>query len=299
MAYNATKYVLPKAFNFPKGYDNTQKTTTFRGQMFDCDTATEYCPGGIGSSSFEVTAFSAVGLVTYAALKGMQLVNGQKVVIYNTASNDNDGTFIVSQLTPSSASAGTFVAIPLPGNTLSGTAQTAQTAEGVGQLQFGQKQQVPQTFTATAVTFSGGVMTVTYTTLSGPQLRPGQPITLAGMTNPGNNGNFTPVTVTPTSSTAGSFTVNNPSAVTTDSGTGTGYFPTGDDLSSAGETPIQVKAESISGWEYRFDQTNQTLRIFATGSASGDAANEAALGATVTFDSTLFFEAIFARNQQN
>jgi hypothetical protein len=298
MAYTATKYFIPKAHDFPRGYDNTQKTTTFRGKMFDCDTATEYCPGGIGSTSFEVTAFSAVGLVTYALLKGMQLVNGQKVVIYNTGSNTNDGTYIVSQLAPSSASAGTFVAIPLPNKALSGTGQTAQTAEGVGQLQFGQKQLVPQTFTVTAVSFVGGVMTVTYTTLTGPQLRPGQAITLAGMTNPGNNGNFTPVTVTPTSSTAGAFTVNNPNAVTTDSGTGTGNFPTGDDLSSASEAPVQVEADSISGWEYRYDYVNQTLRIFATGTASGDAANEAALGATVTFDSTLFFEAVFTRNQQ-
>ena len=296
MAYTFTKYVGVRPFPLPRGNDNTQRTNILRGQLVDCDTATEYTPGGIGSSSFEVTAFSAVGLVTYSNLKGAPLVNGQRVVIFNTASNDNDGTYIVSQLTPASGSAGTFVAVPLPGLALSGTAQSAQTAEGVGQIQFGARVLEAQTFVVTAVTWAGGVMTCTYTTLTGPQLTPGDGVLLAGMTNPGNNGSFSLATVTPTSDTAGSFTVANPGGVGTDAGTGTGNFQAGSEVASAGENPVQVTIFSSKGYVYVWDNVNYTIRVFLTGSASGDPQNEAALGATVAFDPTITFEAIFVRN---
>ena len=291
MSYTATKYFTVKPYAFPRGQENTQHLVTVRGQLLENDTATEYSIGGLGSSSFEVTAFSAVGLVTYSALKGQALVNGQRVVIYNTSSNTNDGTYTVSALTST-----TFVAQPIGLNALAGSAQTTQTAEGVGQIQWGNRTLLPQTFTATAVTVSGGVMTVTYTTLTGPQLAPGQNLTIAGMTNAGNNGTFSIVQVATTSSTAGSFTVLNASAVASDSGTGTANLLPGIDIGSVGEAaPVQVLAFSSKGGVYVWDATNYTFRLFTTGTASGDILNESALGASTAFDNTITFEAIFVR----
>ena len=246
MSYTATKFINPRAFPFPNGFDNTQKSDIRRGNFVENDTATEYSTGGIGSSSFEVTAFSAVGLVTYSNLLGAPLVNGQRVVVFNTATNTNDGTFIVSQLTPSSASAGTFVAVPLPGNALSGSAQTSQTAEGVGQIQWAARNFLPQTFTVTACVVTGGVAKITYTTLTGPQLTPGDNVTLA-MGNALNSGTFSISTATPTSSTAGSFTIQNPFGVSTDTGTGTGQFKSGLDCPSGNEVPTQVNIFSPLG----------------------------------------------------
>lgn len=297
MAYTATKTLQPRAYAFPRGFDNTQKTVIIRGTLVENDTSTEYSTGGIGSTSFEVTAFSSVGLVTYSSLVGLPLVNGQKVVVFNTASNTNDGTYIVSALATTSATAGTFTAVPLPGKTLAGSSQTTQTAEGVGQLQFGERVPLAQTFTATAVTVTGGVMTVTYTTLVGPQLQPGDSVLLAGMTNAANNGPFSLVTVAPTSSTAGAFTVNNPSAVASDSGTGTGSFKAGIDAYNSLYPPIQLTIFSNKGWVYVWNYVNQTIQIFTTGTASGDVLNEAALGASVTFDGTIAFEAVVQRSQ--
>lgn len=293
MAYTATKFLSPRAFAHPRGADNTQRNVVIRGYLIENDTSTEYSVGGIGSSSFEVTAFSNVGLVTYSSLKGLPLINGQRVVIYNTASNTNDGTYIVSQLTST-----TFVAVPIPGKALAGSSQTGQTAEGVGQIQFGVQALLAQTFTVSAVTVSGGIMTCTYTTLTGPQLFPGDSVTLAGMTNAGNKGTFSLIGVFPTSSTAGSFTVNNPNGVSTDSGTGTGNFQAGILDQSAGEVPtppVHVYSPS-SGWDYVWDQNNYTVRIYGTGSGANAAFAEAAVGATVTFDGNIVFEATFPRS---
>lgn len=295
MAYTATKYLIPALNAYPAGYENTQKLVSFRGIMIENDTATEYSVGGIGSTSFEVTAFSAVGLVTYSALVGMPLYNGQKVVVYNTSSNTNDGTYIVSALTTSSTTAGTFIALPGP-TAIAGSAQTTQTAEGVGQIQWGKMALLAQAFTATAVTVSGGVMTVTYTTLTGPQLQPGQKVTVAGMTNTGNNGSFGLVTVTQTSSTAGSFTVNNANAVASDSGTGTANYSSGISLYNTAAAPVQVAFFSTKGYIYTWDYVNQTVRIILTGASSGAALSEAALGATVAFDNTIHFEAFLVRS---
>lgn len=297
MAYTATKFLSVRPFPFPRGFDNTQRMYESLGNLVENDTATQYSVGGIGSTSFQVTAFSAVGLVTYSSLVGMPLVNGQRVVVYNTASNTNDGTFIVSALATTSSSAGTFTAVPIPGKTLSGSAQTSQTAEGVGQMQFGTGAKLPQTFTATAVTVSGGIMTVTYTTLTGPQLWPGDSVLLAGMTNGGNNGSFSMNAVFPTSSTAGSFTVNNASAVATDSGTGTGYFSAGAVNQSASEVPVIVEIFSSKGWVYRWDATNYTFRIYVTGTSANTILNELAVGANAVFDGTLVYRAMFVRSQ--
>ena len=297
MAYTATKFLSPRALAFPGGFDNSQKMVTVRGTLVENDTATEYSTGGVGSTSFQVTAFSAVGLVTYNSLVGMPLYNGQLVTIFNTSSNTNDGTFVVANVVATTTVAGTFTAVPLPGKTLSGTAQTSQTAEGVGQIQWGIRQFLNQTFTATAVTVSGGIMTVTYTTLTGPQLQPGDNVTLVGMTNAGNNGTFSLNTVTPTSSTAGSFTVTNANAVATDSGTGTGKFKSGIEAVYTQDAPIEVEFFNNKGWIYSWNYVNQTVQIFTTGTASGDVLNEAALGASVAFDGTIHFRASFIRAQ--
>ena len=238
-----------------------------------------------------MTAFSAVGLVTYSALKGVPLVNGQKVVVYNTASNTNDGTYIVSAVTST-----TFVALPGP-TAIAGSAQTSQTAEGVGQIQFGVKAIIAQTFTATAVTVSGGIMTVTYTTLTGPQLTAPDQVTLSGMTNAGNNGTFSLATVTPTSATGGSFTINNASAVATDSGTGTGNFDAGISAYNSMSAPVQAQFFTAKGYIYTWDPVNFTIRVFLTGASSGAILSEAALGATLLFDSTARFEAMFVRSK--
>lgn len=299
MAYTATKYLSPAGFSFPKGQDDTQRMVVFRGSLVENDTAGNYSTGGVGSTAFQVTAFSAVGLVTYNSLVGAPLINGQRVVIFNTASNTNDGTFIVSQIIPSSAVAGTFVALPIPGKTLAGSAQTSQTAEGVGQIQWGTRVQINQTFTATAVSVTGGIATITYTTLVGPQLQPGQSVTFSGMTNAGNNGTFSVTGAFPTSSTGGTFTITNPSGVSTDSGTGTGIFMAGLGNASANETPVQIKVDSNKGWIYKWDPINQTIRIFG-GATSGAILAEAALGAVSSlFDGGITFEGVFTRSSFN
>lgn len=295
MSYTATKYVSPKPFEYPNGFANEDRTTIIRGALFENDTSTEYSVGGIGSSAFEVTAFSNVGLVTYSNLVGLQLVNGQTVVVYNTSGNTNDGTYIVSQLTPSSATAGTFVAVPIPGKALAGSSQTGQTAEGVGQLSFTERQQINQTFTISGVSASAGITTVTYTTLVGPQLRPGQTVILP-VTGGAGTAVYTVTNAFPTSSTAGSFTVQDPSAVAT-SGSGTGIFITGTDVVQTLDNPIQVTITGAKGYWYQYDYINNTIRIFVTGSANGPAV-EAAVGATVAFDGTMRFEAVFIRARQ-
>jgi hypothetical protein len=198
-------------------------------------------------------------------------------------------------LATTSSTAGTFVALPGP-TAIAGSAQTSQTAEGVGQIQFGQNALIAQTFTATAVTVSGGISTVTYTTLVGPQLQPGQKVIIAGMTNAGNNGTFSLVTVTQTSSTGGSFTINNAAGVATDSGTGTANYRAGISLYNTSTAPLQVQFFSTKGYDYRWDYINQTVRIILTGASSGAALSEAALGATVAFDNTIHFEALLVRS---
>jgi hypothetical protein len=295
MAFTATKFLSVRGFPYPLGQDSTQRSMIIRGSFVENDTSTEYSVGGIGSTSFEVTAFSSVGLVTYSSLKGAPLYNGQRVVVYNTSSNTNDGTYIVSAITATTTTSGTFIALAIPGKTLAASSQTGQTAEGVGQIQFGIRYPLTQTFTATAVTVAGPIATITYTTLTGPQLWGGDIVVIAGMTNAGNNGTFTINAAYPTSSTAGSFTITNTTAVATDSGTGTGTFKAGVETSSAAETPTQVNVFTSKGWVYLWDNTNYTIRIFTTGTASGDILNEATLGASVAWDGTITFEAIFAK----
>lgn len=295
MAYTATKFLSVRPFPFPRGKDNTQRMEYIFGSLIENDTATNYSTGGIGSTSFQVTAFSAVGLVTYSTLVGLPLVNGQRVVVFNTASNTNDGTYIVSQLTISTTTTGTFIAVPLPGKSLAASAQTGQTAEGVGQIQWSSRTPLSQTFTATAVTVSGTQMTITYTTLVGPQLQSGQGVLIAGMTNAGNNGTFNINIINQTSSTAGSFIVTNAAAVALDSGTGTANLLVGSDEPAAAGVPVEVELGTTKGYLYQWDGTNYTIRIFVTGASSGAIFAEAALGSSVTFDNSITFAATFPR----
>jgi hypothetical protein len=300
MAYTATKYFTPKPFLYPRGSDNTQRNQVIRGQLLDCSTPTEYSVGGIGSSAFEVTAFSAVGLVTFSALLGVPLVNGQKVVIYNTSSNTNDGTYFVSGLTYTSATAGTFTAVPLPFNTLAGSAQTSQTAEGVGQMQWGARALQQTTLTLTGVTVSGTTATITYTTLSGPQLFPAEQIVITGMTNSGNNGTFTINAILVSTATTGSIQITNASAVASDSGSGTANLLSGVDDSACIENPTppviigNSGGISLAGLMYVWDNTNQTVRIFGASGSAG-VATELALGAHAVLESALYFQAQFPR----
>lgn len=289
MAYTATKYLTVVPYSYPTGQDYTQRLVYLRGQLFDCDTATMYSVGGIGSTSFEVTAFSAAGLVTFSALTGLPLVNGQLVVIYNTASNTNDGTYTVNNISYSSTTAGTFTAAPIGLNALSGTAQTSQTAEGVGQIQWGNRTLLQQTLTISAVSAASGITTATYTTLVGPQIKPGQTVTL-----PLSSGTaqYTVIQVTQTSSTGGKFTVADASASVT-TGSATGGFNPGTDAALVNATPAQVRVSGSNGYVYVWNATNQTIQVWLTGTASGDPLNEAGLGATVAFDSTITFEAVF------
>jgi hypothetical protein len=300
MAYTNTKCFLPILLPFPNGVDNTQRSTILRGYMNDYNYttggATEYTPGGIGSTAFQVTAFSGVGLVTFSTMTGIPLVNGQTVVVYNTASNTNDGTYTVSNLVYTTATAGTFTAVPIPLKSLSGTAQTTQTAEGVGQIQFGQRAAVAQTLTLTAVTFSGGISTITYTTLVGPQLVPGQLIVVTGMSNAGNNGTFSVNAALPTSSSAGSFSITNPSGVATDSGTATGSPLVGTSEQAASlQVPTFADFSTLKGYNYVWDFTNQTIRMYYS-AGSATVFPELGLGPTAVFDNTLTFAVFFPRS---
>ncbi len=93
------------------------------------------------------------------------------------------------------------------------------------------------TVNITAATQSGSNTTYTYTLTSGPALRPGMEIVVAGMTDAGNNGTFTLV-----AANAGTFTVANSAGATASSQSGTGTvvveistaFPTGCDVNGLG-----------------------------------------------------------------
>ena len=89
----------------------------------------------------------------------------------------------------------------------------------------------------TAASQSGSTTTYTYTLLSGPALRPGMEIVIAGMGDPGNNGTFNLA-----STSFGSFTVINNAGVTASGQNGAGQVvvevstapPTGCDVAGLG-----------------------------------------------------------------
>ena len=93
------------------------------------------------------------------------------------------------------------------------------------------------TVNITAALQSGTNTTYTYTLISGPALRPGMKIVVAGMADAGNNGTFTLA-----AANAGTFTVGNSVGTTASSQSGTGAvvveisttFPTGCDVNGLG-----------------------------------------------------------------
>ena len=106
------------------------------------------------------------------------------------------------------------------------------------------------TVSITAATQTGSSTTYTYTSTSGPALRPGMAMVVSGMADAGNNGTFTLAAVN-----AGTFTTVNPTGVTAASQSGTGTVvveistanPTGCDVSGLG-TPGGV----LGGVRFRF-----------------------------------------------
>lgn len=296
MSYTAQAPVAVVPFSFPQGNDITQYCQFVRGELSFGNAA--YTTGGLGSTGFQITDVSVAGVVTYSTLVGLPLQVGQKVVIFNTASNTNDGTYVVTAVAPTSATAGTFtIASPV------GSHQATQTAQGVGQLQFAEVGKFKQTFTATAITKVGNTCTVTYTTLTGPQLvANGNTVTLAGFSNAGNNGTFTVLSTKRTSVSAGSFTFTNALGVASDSGTGTGLLNSGSQFVQTTKNPLQVKFETVagSGLEYRWNAINQTVQIFEQGAANGaTATTPGALVEYTTATALLLdvvnFEAVYVR----
>lgn len=76
-------------------------------------------------------------------------------------------------------------------------------------------------WTISSVTVSGTTATIAYTVSIGDAPTKNQSVVLAAL-NTGNNGTFQITSVTPTSPTAGTFTITNPSAVLENPATGTG-----------------------------------------------------------------------------
>ena len=93
------------------------------------------------------------------------------------------------------------------------------------------------TVSITAATQSGNNTSYTYSLISGPAVRPGMEIVVAGMTDPGNNGTFTVA-----AANAGNFTVAKSTGATATDQVGTGtvvveistMFPTGCDVNGLG-----------------------------------------------------------------
>lgn len=291
MAYTATSTLAVIPFGYPRGVDNTQNCQYIRGNLVFSGGTGEYSVGGIGSTAFEVTDVTAGGVVTYSGLTGLPLVNGQTVVIVGTSTAGNSGTKIVSQVTPSSATAGTFQI-----NAFGGVHDATQIAEAVGALQFAVSTSVKQTYTVASVVAAVGTVAYTYTTLTGPQVQPGQTVTFAGMTNPGNNGTFKVKSVTTTSITAGTITAYNSAGVSTDSGTGVGVVKIGAEAIETQSVPTQVRIWSTigSGYLYNWDNLNQTVQVIVSAAAASPD-SEAAVGPTIAYDN-LQFEAVFPRS---
>lgn len=292
MSYSATQLAEPRAFSYPVGVENTQHLVTIRGYIVeDSANAGNYALGGFGSSQFEVTDVTAAGVATYGSLSGLQLLNGQWIY-YSGSTHFPLGAYQISKVTPSSGTAGTFSL------GVAGTHDATLTAQGVGQVQWGIQALLAQTFTvATVPSVTATTMTFTYTTLTGPQLFPGDQVTLSSLTNAGNNGTFTIISVVTSSGTAGTVVVSNSGGVASDSGSGVGNFNAGIGAAPFNNAPVMVKFFSSLGYDYRWNAASQTIKVFLAGTAT-DALDEAALGGTVAFDPTLTFEAIFSRSDE-
>jgi hypothetical protein len=131
-------------------------------------------------------------------------------------------------------------------------------------------------FNVTTVAVSGSVSTLTYASLLGAAIQVGATVFIAGATHATNNGPWKVVTVTPTSATAGSFTIVNAAATAESSSTGSGsqalFAGTGIQIfASQGDlvSPITAWFQSVvaSGYNYSYNRNNNTLQITVTGAA--------------------------------
>lgn len=294
MSYTATTFLNPIAFSNPRGSDFTQKNQIIRGNLFQNGAAANYSVGGIGSTSFEVTDVTAAGVVTYSNLVGLPLVNGQLVVIVSTTTAGNSGIKTISAVTVATSTTGTFQI-----DSYAAVHDASQTAEGVGQLQFAEVYQSPQTFTVATVTAgsagANGTFTFTYTTLTGPQLQPGQTVVLA-CSKALNTGTFVVKSVTPSAIGAGSVVVfSTGGGATTDTGTGAAFLKVGVDAIQTSQAPTQVRVWSSfpKGYVYLWNPSSQTVQVFLS-AGSNAVMPEAAVGTTIAWD-TLAFEAVFPK----
>ena len=96
------------------------------------------------------------------------------------------------------------------------------------------------TVNITSTLQSGSSVSYGYTLSSGPALRPGMRIVIAGMTDAGNNGTFTLA-----SASSGMFTVSNPSGATSSGQNGTGAVVV--EISSANPTGCDVNGLGVPG----------------------------------------------------
>jgi hypothetical protein len=289
MSYTATTPVAPIPFSNPRGSDFTQKNQTIRGNLFQYGGTVEYAVGGVGSTSFEVTDITTLGVVTYSNLVGLPLVNGQKVVIGSVGpTGTNAGIKTISAVTVATASTGTFQI-----DTFNGTHDASLTVEGVGQIQFAEKQNVAQAFTVATVTAgsagANGTFTFTYSGLTGPQLQVGQSVTLA-CSKAANTGTFVVKTVTPSTIAAGSVVVYaTGGGASTDTGTGAAFLAVGVEAIQTAQPPTEVLVWSTkpSAFVYTFNPLSQTVQVLT-------ASAELAVGTTWSFD-TIQFVAVFPK----
>jgi hypothetical protein len=256
MAYTVSNYLSPVPFGYPRGLDNTQQNQIVRGLLVQSQVP-GYMVGGIGSTIFEVTDVTALGVCTYSNLLGLQLVNGQLVTLLAATTSGNNGVKTISAVTPSSLTAGTFKITPN-----AATHDASQTINGVGALRFGVIGQNAQTFTVASVVATSTTVAYTYTTLTGPQVQPGQQVLIAGCSHAGNNGLFEVQSVVQTSITAGTITCFNSGGTSSDSGTGTGSLKVGlIAVQSATPTEVLAFSQYSGAYDYKWNPVAQTLRI--------------------------------------
>ncbi len=302
MAYVTGSYVSVQPYDYPRGVDRTLFSQVLRGIVQPAGPVTlDYVTGGLGSSTFEVTAVSTAGVATYSALLGVPLYSGQTVTL--STLTHNPGTYTISTVVPASSTTGTFQLVNIYTNGLfvpigTLTADAAQTGNGVGQISFATLASVSQAATISAVTQSVTQSTLTYSALVGPQFKAGQQVTISGMTNAGNNGTFEVLGVEYTTYAVGHLIIYNPKGVASDSGTLAATLKVGSNSIYTTMPPTQVQFETVagSGYVYRWNAANQTIQTFVTGTASATPLAEilgVGTGVAVPFDSAIAFEAIF------
>ncbi len=82
MSYVTGSYVSVQPYDYPRGVDRTLFSQVLRGIVQPAGPVTlDYVTGGLGSNTFEVTAVSTAGVVTYSALLGVPLYSGQTVTL--------------------------------------------------------------------------------------------------------------------------------------------------------------------------------------------------------------------------